>query len=223
VSGNYTLSHLWGNANGENQNTGPLPNEMLMYPEYSNVAWSHPQGDLAADQRHRARLWATYVVPWQRVGTMTLAVLEQVESGTPYGAVGSVDSSRYVANPGYATPPPSVTYYFSAPDAYHTAVMQRTDLAFSFSHHLGQRSAREVFAQLQLLNAFDQFQVFNAEYINTTVLTNWDSSTYKRFNPFTTTPVEGVNFAKGSKFGQPISAKAYTTPRTFRMSVGVRF
>jgi hypothetical protein len=32
-----------------------------------------------------------------------------------------------------------------------------------------------------------------------------------------------VNFAKGSKFGQPISARAYTTPRTFRMSVGVRF
>ena len=43
------------------------------------------------------------------------------------------------------------------------------------------------------------------------------------FDPFTTTPVEGVNWAKGPNFGTPLNRFAYTTPRTFRLTFGVRF
>ena len=40
---------------------------------------------------------------------------------------------------------------------------------------------------------------------------------------FTETPVEGVNWAKRSTFGQPLNEADYQTPRTFRFSVGFRF
>jgi hypothetical protein len=56
------------------------------------------------------------------------------------------------------------------------------------------------------------------------VLTNVTTAArYAAFNPFTATPVEGVNWDKAATFGQAQNRFAYQIPRTFRMSVGVRF
>jgi hypothetical protein len=77
-----------------------------------------------------------------------------------------------------------------------------------------------------VLNLFNRFQLFDITggAINTTVVTAAnDSSRFESFDPFTETPVEGVHWAKGSRFGQPIGAGAYTVPRTLRVSLGVRF
>jgi hypothetical protein len=54
-----------------------------------------------------------------------------------------------------------------------------------------------------------------------TAVTN--AGTYATFNPFTTTPVQGTNWALGPKFGQALNRFAYTTPRQIRVSFGVRF
>jgi hypothetical protein len=43
------------------------------------------------------------------------------------------------------------------------------------------------------------------------------------FNPFTETPVEGVHYRKGPKFGQATSVSHYQMPRTYSFSAGVRF
>ncbi|HXO20124.1 MAG TPA: hypothetical protein VOA87_09415 [Thermoanaerobaculia bacterium] len=43
------------------------------------------------------------------------------------------------------------------------------------------------------------------------------------FNPFTTTPVEHVNWEKGPRFGQAINPLGFQQPRTYRFSVGIRF
>ena len=43
------------------------------------------------------------------------------------------------------------------------------------------------------------------------------------FNPFTTTPVEGINWVKAANFGTPLNRSAFTSPRTLRLSFGVRF
>ena len=60
--------------------------------------------------------------------------------------------------------------------------------------------------------------------IDTSVLTNaTTASTYAAFNPFTTTPVQGTNWALGPKFGQALTRFAYTSPRELRLSFGVRF
>jgi len=77
-----------------------------------------------------------------------------------------------------------------------------------------------------VLNLFNQFQLFNitGDDINTTVLTAVDDpARFAVFNPFTETPVEGVHFAKDEEFGQPVGAGAFTLPRTFRFSIGIRF
>ena len=88
----------------------------------------------------------------------------------------------------------------------------------------------------EVLNVFNQFQlcgcggtVFNngggsdTRSINTSVLTSSNTATLQPFNPFTTTPVEGVNYRLGPTFGQAASRFAYTSPRTFRFNIGVRF
>jgi hypothetical protein len=43
------------------------------------------------------------------------------------------------------------------------------------------------------------------------------------FNPFTSTPVEGVNWKKGPSFGQPVSPNSYQSPREYNFSLGFRF
>jgi hypothetical protein len=59
--------------------------------------------------------------------------------------------------------------------------------------------------------------------INTAVLTASNSGTLLPFNPFTDTPQQGVHWNLGPTFGQPVSRFAYTSPRTFRFNLGVRF
>jgi hypothetical protein len=61
----------------------------------------------------------------------------------------------------------------------------------------------------------------NLQRIDTTVLTpGTTASRYAAFDPFTTTPVRGVNWDYGPVFGQAFNRFAWTTPRTFRMSFG---
>jgi hypothetical protein len=62
------------------------------------------------------------------------------------------------------------------------------------------------------------------QFIDTSVrdaVTN--SGSYQTFNPFTTTPVQGTNWDYGTNFGHALSRFAYTTPREYRITFGVRF
>ena len=54
-----------------------------------------------------------------------------------------------------------------------------------------------------------------------TAVTN--ASRFQTFNPFTTTPVQGVNWDYGPNFGKALNRLAYTSPRQLRVSFGVRF
>jgi outer membrane receptor protein involved in Fe transport len=222
----YTLSRLKGNINGETIDSGPIASSLSSYPEFSDPAWSNPEGDLDADQRHRARIWATYSLPWGRdLVNATFGFLQTLESGSPYGAVGDVPVDPFVDNPGYAITPGLASYFFTARDAFRTETQKRSDLSLRLSRRVGGTSAPEVFADFELLNAFNQFQLFNISNngINTTVVTAVDDPNLEFFNPFTETPVEGVHWRKGRRFGQATERGAYTLPRTFRFSVGIRF
>ena len=60
--------------------------------------------------------------------------------------------------------------------------------------------------------------------IGSGVLTSINApATLVRFNPFTETPVQGVNWNYGPNFGTPVNRFAFTSPRMFRLSFGVRF
>jgi hypothetical protein len=242
IGGNYTLSRTWGNFDGETTTSGPIAAVIKQYPEYRQAAWNYPEGDLASDQRHRVRLWGTYMTPLPtRAGSFSVAVLEQIGSGVPYGAVGPVNVAPYLTNPGYLNPSggrPDLAwdYYFTARDTFRTEATYRTDLAVNYAYPIPGTGTAEVFFHAEVLNVFNQFQLCGCggsvftnggatqlTNIGQSVLTRANTPTLQAFDPFTTTPVEGVHWNRGSNFGTPLNQFAYTTPRTFRFNVGVRF
>jgi hypothetical protein len=170
-----------------------------------------------------------------------LSILQTVESGAPYGAVSAsgVNAQLYVTNPGYLTPlPPSQTvYYFTARDAYRTEGQVRTDFAATYSYNLPGLRKVQLFGQFQAINLFNQFQLcgcgssvaqsgggVNTGRIDQTVGTAvTNPASYQTFNPFTTTPVQGVNWDLAPAFGTALNRLAYTSPRALRLSFGVRF
>jgi hypothetical protein len=248
VGGQYTLSHTTGNFEGENVGSGPISSASFQYPEYKQASWNFPEGDLQVDQRHRARFWLTYGVP--RAKGVVVSLLETLESGVPYGAsnlnstsVNGIDPRTYVTGaPAYTNPPSGTNtiYFYTARDAFRTEAQKRTDLAINYSHNIPgirKMSTLQFFAQAQVINLFNQFQLCGCggtvfqnggattqTSIDTSVLTSVNAkSTYAAFNPFTTTPVQGVNWDYAPTFGTALNRFAYTSPRQFRFGAGIRF
>ena len=239
LGGNYTLSELKGNFEGETGPSGPVTSLVRQYPEYIDPAWDSPDGNLNEDIRHKVRLWATVDLPIpESLGTLSLGGLEFFSSGVRYGALGLIDPTPYVKNPGYLTPPANgVDYWFTARDAFQLDKLWRTDLALTYEHKLGYKQAR-LFVRGTMWNVFNRQGITNLYggrtfdldtgcgtqgCIDTTVLNNFNNASLAPFNPFTTKPVEGVNWRKGDNFGKPVSRYAYQTPRTYQFSVGIRF
>jgi hypothetical protein len=180
---------------------------------------------------------------------LTLSVLQALESGVPYSAsnqngafVNGVDPRPYVGNPGYLNPPDGANtqYYFTDRDAFRLEGQKRTDFAAMYDYGVSAGGGRVVtmFVQAQVINLFNQFQLCgcggNAAFalggnvqnqtVDSAVRTNiTHPALYQSFNPFTTTPVEGTHWAKSPTFGLALNRFAYTTPRTFRLTFGVRF
>jgi hypothetical protein len=250
VGGNYTLSRLWGNFDGENVGTGPLATDLFQYPECRQASWYAPEGDLAADQRHRSTMWISYGVPG--VNGLTLSLLQDLASGVPYGAGGGspggqtgfsstavVDARDFVTNPGYITPQggPNETYYYTARDAFRTEGSRRTDFAANYAYGISTGTRRvELFVQAQVLNLLnvqdlcgcgsDVFLNGGSVYlsrIGSSVRTPANTAGLPAFNPLTTAPVLGTNWRYGPNWGTALNRFAYTMPREFRMTFGVRF
>jgi len=76
-----------------------------------------------------------------------------------------------------------------------------------------------------VVNVFGGSAIISTDpsYIDRGVLTAATSSDLQPFDPFTEKPVEGVNYALSPTFGQAFGPKSYQQPRTFVVSVGVRF
>lgn len=210
--GNYTWSETEGNTEGENSGSGPTADAWLSYREYKNFAQHAPVGFLLSDQTHKARLWASYDQPLGAgFGNLNFTVMERYDSGTPYSAFANVQVGSFVEDPGYATAPSAVTYYFSDRGEFRWDDATATDLAVNWTgavRNLG------LFVQAEVINLFDESAQVNG---NSSVVV------LEEFNPFTETPVEGVHWQKGSNFGRATSVNHYQLPRTYRFSVGLKF
>jgi outer membrane receptor protein involved in Fe transport len=248
LTANWTWSHTLGNYDGEASNTGPAAASAETYPEYKNPAWNNPYGSLLTDQRHRVRASAIYDLPFvpEKLGAVSLGLIQSWDTGAPYGAIGSVRSRGFVTNPGYVTPPSSVTYYFTARDAFRTDDIKRTDLSLNFAGKVA--GLVEIFVQPQVLNLFNNQGKIA---VNQTVRTfaSPGGGNYANFNPFTTAPQQGISAPKGAtptsnwdyarvgtcttadptaagcalSFGAARSVADYQLPRTFQITMGVRF
>ena len=226
---NWTWSHTLGNLNGETAASGPVPNTVDTYPEYKDPAWNNPYGSLLTDERHRVKVFASYSLPFvpAKVGTVNVSAIQSVDTGVPYGAVGLVPTQAYVTGaPNYVTPPTSVNYYFTARDAFRTDTIKRTDLSLNFATRIA--GAVEIFVQPQILNVFNNQGLVA---LSTTIRTSTSSASCvpgsgvacKAFDPFKTTPVQGVNWNYPAAFGQARNNLDYQLPRTFTLAAGVRF
>jgi outer membrane receptor protein involved in Fe transport len=227
IGGNWTWSTLKGNFDGETLSSGPVTGTDAYYPEYSAARWSLPVGYLATDQRHKVRLWANWDVPLPgRLGRVGLGLLQAIDGGLPYEAVAAIDTDAYVANPGYIAPDTQPLYYFTGRGAYRTPTVTQTDLSLNYSFLFDALGASfELFLQPQVVNVFNQQNIATTDfrYFDTTVTTAVTNAALQPFDPATETPVEGVHWQKGARFGQATNGLAFQAPRTFRLSVGLRF
>ena len=183
-------------------------------------------GTLGADQEHKLRVWGIYDVFDNDHHNLSVSLLQNFFSGSPYGASGTVDTRPFVTNPGYILPPSSVTYFFTPRDAFKTDDVTRTDVSLNYSFHWNAWGQdMQIFLQPEIINVFDESAV--TDVYTGVARANSASSTCpggcQTFDPFTTTPVEGVNWAKRDGFGEPENEDDFQTPRTYRISVGFRF
>jgi carboxypeptidase family protein/TonB-dependent receptor-like protein len=237
LGGNWTLSKTEGNLNGENQGSGPLPGGLGNYPEYFDVRWASPVGALNIDQRHRINLYGVYRIFSKDRQSLNVSVLQYYGSGHPYDASGTitlinpVTRLNYVTNPGYLTPPTTQSYYFSKRGAFTTPSVTRTDLSLNYDFKIG---GVDLFIHPEMTNVFNSQKVDTTDvrYFDANVLTASNTTAVcpgapggrcQAFNPFTDTPVEGVNWVKSPNFGKAVNPLGFQLPRTYRFSVGLRF
>jgi outer membrane receptor protein involved in Fe transport len=224
IGANYTLSWARGNVAGEDAGSGPIRASLNDFPEYRQPRWNTPVGYVLNDQRHKVRAWVAYILPAApSLGQLNVGVVQRFDSALPYDASGSIDSRPYVTNPGYVTPPSTVTYYFSDRFGLRFDNIWTTDVSFNWSKRLPNLRTAEVFFRGVVSNVFNNSEAVGGD---STVLTAASPGTVtglQAFNPFTTTPVEGVNWVKSSVFGQPSGVGDYQPARTFSCSLGIRF
>ena len=215
LAGNYTLSNTEGNFLGETSNSGPVAANSESYAQYREARWNYPTGDLAVDQRHKVRVWGTYQLLDSERHKLSVSWLENFFSGQPYAASANINPRPFVDNPGFADPPAALTYFFTAPDAFRTDDVHRTDISLNYSFYLPAFGRQlEVFVQPEVINVFNEDAVIDP---------NTSTQVLRSFDPFTTTPVEGTDWQRRSTFGNPTNEGDFQTPRTFRFSVGLRF
>jgi hypothetical protein len=221
VGANYTLAKTWGNFNGENVGSGPIRATFDTFPEYRQESWNYPTGYNPGDQRHKLRTWVSFALPLpEAAGRVDLGVLQRVDSGVAVDVNGSIDPRAYVTNPGYVTPIGSVAYYFIPRGDFRWDNVYSTDLAISWGKRLPQLRTAELFFRGVVTNMFNNAARTRGDIGINTRLNN---AAYQAFNPFTTTPVQGVNWDYSPTFGQPQAFDDYQPARLFSLSVGIRF
>jgi outer membrane receptor for ferrienterochelin and colicin len=221
IGANYTVSKTWGNFNGENVGSGPIRATFDTFPEYRQERWNYPMGYNPGDQRHKLRTWLSLALPLpESAGRIDLGLLQRADSGVAVDVNGSIDPRPYVTNPGYVTPIGSVAYYFVPRGSFRWDPVYSTDLATTWSKRLPQLRRAELFFRGVVTNLFNNAARTRGDIGINTRLNN---AAYQAFNPFTTSPVRGVNWDYSPTFGQPQAFDDYQPARLFSFSVGVRF
>lgn len=222
VGGNYTLSWLRGNFEGEDTGSGPVRFNGHDQPEYRGE-WAYPTGYLN-DQRHKVRGWFQYELPFgERFGRWNLGLVQRVDTSDASSADGTIDVRPYVTNPGYETVPSTVTYFFGPRGDQRYDTIWRTDLSLNWNLPLRGLGRTELYFRGVILNLFNNAGQDGANETIYTVTNNPNNFPYQRFDPWTTTPQLGVHYDFGPSYGRVTGTSDYQDPREFSFSVGFRF
>ena len=220
----YTYSKLRGNDETETATSGAFANLPLnsYYPEYASYARRLPNGYIDNfDQRHQLKAWAGYDVPMPSAfGNLNVTVLHSFHSGIAYSAKGLINVTNYTGAPNIPAYEQSLLgtqfYYFSDRGALRTDDINRTDLALNYVFPIGKV---QLFATGELLNVFNNDGLEDLNFIQQAVRTNANSNCLQgsngptpgarclRFNPFTDTPVQGINYQLAPGFGTATNSR----------------
>src|SRR5207244_53963 len=135
-----TYSKLRGNVEGESGSGATILTENVSRPEYTGFPEYNRGGYLLPDMRHRANLWVRYDIPTS-FGTFNISALERYHGALSYSAVGTIDvrkgasngPANGVVNPGYASVPSNVSYYFTERGAFRLDNIKNTDLGLNYT------------------------------------------------------------------------------------------
>ena len=218
MGGNFTYADAEGNYTGEAGGRGATSvGSLSTYPEYSHPNRA-PLARIGAPEIE-SRLWTSYTLNTS-FGEFNFSGLHTWISGDEYALIGSLNIDGRETEFGfpdpndlgyYATPPTSVTYYFTDPDAFQYPDYHSTDVQLNYELSLMNKAS--LFVQFRMTNVLNNDREDN-------VRTGINTTGYETFNVFTETPVEGVHYQRDNNFGE---ITRYQTARAYRFDVGFRF
>lgn len=201
--GNYTYATLRGNYVGEAGNQPANGSPDGDYPDSVFPGTAVSFGNLPGDITHRVRTWATYRHDFQRRGALVVGALGRYASGDVWERVAAVaypyDDPNSVADSG------SYNYYFEPRGSHRFNASWALDTSVRY--------------QLPLykdLAAWVKLDVNNI--LNNDTLTSFDTS-----GTAETLDNGQLVFRPNSTFGKAQGPGNYQAPRSFLVTLGLRF
>jgi hypothetical protein len=223
LEGHWTLQlKNNGNFEGEAQNQPGISSSLGDYPEILVPSRNFPLGRLSGFQRNKVRLWAIYDQPLGKFGSVDLAPILRVDSGTAYSLFATnVDLSdvQLARDPGYAHLPDggTQTLYFGDRGSQTFPGFALFDLAATYQVPVFRTASPWI--KVEILNV-----------TNNQKLISWDTTV----TPDPDSPVDAnglpTGYIKGPRFGEATANTNYPAwrpgqsgGRTYLLSAGVRF
>ena len=226
LQGRYDLTPRWslnghwtmqleneGTFEGEGVNLPGISSVIADYPEIYDPQRHYPIGRLDDFQEHKVRLWTLYNLDLGRFGVPTVAAVYRYDSGVAFSlaATGvSLTDRQLELAADYASRPSSQTLYFAGRGTETFEDSHLVDLAVNYR--------LPVWRDFGPWLKFDIVNVFNRTPLigfNTTVVPDPNSPKDALGLP--------TGFTRGESFGEGVENADYPMPRTFRVSLGVRF
>lgn len=229
---NWTAAAQWtlqlkneGNYEGEAPNQPGAPSLLGDYPELLTAERNFPLGRLDDFQRHKLRVWSTYLLSAGRFGSLEITPMWRYNSALTYSLVANsvpLSAVQRSRNPGYARLPGagangSQALFFAERGSETFAGYGLVDLAVT--HQVPVWRSLRPWIKVEALNV-----------LNNDTLIGWDTT----MAPDPSSALDGnglpTGFVRGARFGTATSTAHFPRPRpgmtggrTYLGAFGVRF
>jgi hypothetical protein len=227
LQGNYRVTSRWslnghwtlqlkneGNFEGEATNQPAISSELGDYPEIYDAARHFPTGRLSSFQRNKVRFWTVYSLGLGGFGTADASLLYRYDSPLHYSLATAGDDEitdiQRELGAAYANLPTNQRVYFGERGSEQYDSAHLVDVAVNY--------AIPVFRSLRPWLKLEALNVFNNDG-----LIGWNTDVFQ--DPDSPTDRLGLHtgYTRGPAFGQAEENEDYPLPRTFRVSLGIRF
>jgi len=223
VEGHWTIQLKdEGNFEGEASNQPGISSDIGDYPEILVPDRNFPIGRLDDFQRHKVRAWVIYNQPLGRFGSVDLAPILRIDSGTAYSLFATdvpLSDIQLSRNPGYARLPNGgvQTLFFGERGSQTFPGFALLDLAATYQVPVFRTASPWIKVEILNVTNNDKLIAFD-----TTVTPDPNSPLDANGLP--------TGFIRGPQFGQatantdyPAWRPGFTGGRTFLLSAGIRF